>query len=135
MKIQPATLYGALALFVLGSATGCSASVEAQTDEPTASAQVEFATHPPQIARPDMANNGTLLVEDLCVYLKDESGKKVLPIFEVDAVRWSGDSLVYEGVSYRDGDKIRLTGSYSEKLPRDATVPPQCEQPGRFVIA
>jgi len=58
----------------------------------------------------DALLEGTLTVEDGCVYVTDADGVRWLPVFSVDRVAWDGTTLVTGAGAFADGDAIGVGG-------------------------
>lgn len=76
---------------------------------------------------------GTLTVEDGCVYVTDITGTRWLPVFSEDRVGWDGETLSAAGGAFVDGDPISLAGGVlvegasAWEPPEGLHVPAPCE--------
>jgi hypothetical protein len=101
---------------LLGSALACLAGTGCTADgsENAAAVAEHVATYEPSGDGGDGALlEGTVLVVDGCLVVKQDVGGRYLPFFPAGEVEWSDGSLRYGGRSYWDGDAIALGGGAS----------------------
>lgn len=68
---------------------------------------------------------GTVRLEDGCLYVEASTGERFLAYFPEDEVEWSDRGLRFGGSTYGSGDSIALSGGTSSAT---RPVPPDCRE-------
>jgi hypothetical protein len=96
-------------MFVLLALVACSSANEELANEPV----LPILEEPAEPAGPGGFGaliSGKLVVADRCLYLENESGGRVFPVFAYDSVSWERDTLVLHGQKFKIGERLSLGG-------------------------
>lgn len=82
----------------------------------------------------DALLEGTVVVSDSCITVRDELDQAWLPIFQRPRTTWDGTTLTYDGKRYSDGGDIRLGGGGVDAQSADY-APSDCDYDEAFLVS
>ncbi|GAB3534052.1 hypothetical protein GCM10027403_09140 [Arthrobacter tecti] len=83
----------------------------------------------------DALLTGTLTLEDGCLYVVDERGSEILPVFPSTKTSWADGELRLPSGTYAPGDTIRLGGGIAPGGLPEAILPETCRQTEHWIVA